>query len=76
MIIDKCYVELRKDRFRELFIEYLSQYDCVKDVQIEDIDMTFDFDGTSEELVRIENDLNSIWNSWMVETKGFSYEED
>ncbi len=76
MIIDKCYVELRKDRFKELVEEYLGMHETVSNVKIDDIDLTFEFDGDGNELMKIENDLDSIWNSWMIEIKGFSYEED
>lgn len=73
MTIDKTYVLLRNEEFKEIVLEFLSQFDYIEDVVIDDIDLTFTFNGTGEELNMVESYLDGLWLQYQQNNNGFTF---
>lgn len=73
MVMDKTYVLLRNEDFKKIILDFLDQFDFVSNVKIEDIELTFDFDGTTEQLYMIENNLDGLWLQYQQQNNGFTF---
>ncbi|MBP3853952.1 MAG: hypothetical protein J6D18_05220 [Erysipelotrichaceae bacterium] len=73
MTIEKTYVLLRNEEFKTIVEKFLSQFDFVSDVVIDDIDLTFDFNGTTEELNMVESNLDGLWLQYQQQNNGFTF---
>ena len=73
MVMDKTYVLLRNGEFKKMVIDFLGQFDFVSNVQIDDIELTFDFDGTTEQLYMVENNLDGLCLQYQQQNNGFTF---
>ena len=73
MVMDKTYVLLRNEEFKKTVLDFLGQFDFVSNVQIDDIELTFDFDGTTEQLYMVENNLDGLWLQYQQQNNGFTF---
>lgn len=73
MVMDKTYVLLRNEEFKKIVLDFLDQFDFVSNVQIEDIELIFDFDGTTEQLYMVENNLDGLWLQYQQQNNGFTF---
>ncbi len=73
MVMDKTYVLLRNEEFKKIVLDFLGQFDFVSNVQIDDIELTFDFDGTTEQLYMVENNLDGLWLQYQQQNNGFTF---
>ena len=71
--MDKTYVLLRNEEFKKIVLEFLGQFEFVSNVQIDDIELTFDFDGTTEQLYMVENNLDGLWLQYQQQNNGFTF---
>ena len=73
MVMDKTYVLLRNEEFKKIVLDFLGQFDFVSNVQIDDIELTFDFDGTTEQLYMVENNLDGLCLQYQQQNNGFTF---
>ena len=73
MVMDKTYILLRNEEFKKIVLDFLGQLDFVSNVQIDDIELTFDFDGTTEQLYMVENNLDGLWLQYQQQNNGFTF---